>query len=323
VLNPQNYPINPGDVGWTGLTSVAQGGQPSFAQIAGGGSVNWNSGAGVTTASATALANQSVSLDSGQYTTYSSYSYRQGWGTRTSNNYTVYVDAADYRNTFGTNSINAVRGLEITGNYIQSGTTISSGSINSSGSYGYFTLSKPMTNTGFNNRQVAAAPFTSNAWTINFNTSTENRNFVYVTKASFNATGAVNGTEVSSGSTITFPANTLINRIELEDFAGVEYYKITFNNTYSGTFNANTSTVTFRFIEPPYAQPGETVFSFIANPGERSTLDLSELKELTNTPLGGRGTYPNGPDVLAINVYKISGSSINSNIVLKWGEAQA
>jgi hypothetical protein len=65
------------------------------------------------------------------------------------------------------------------------------------------------------------------------------------------------------------------------------------------------------------------VFSFIANPGERSTLDLNELKELTNTPLGGRGTYPNGPDVLAINVYKVSGSSANANIILRWGEAQA
>ena len=65
------------------------------------------------------------------------------------------------------------------------------------------------------------------------------------------------------------------------------------------------------------------MFSFIAVPGERSTLDLSELKELTNTPLGGRGTFPNGPDVLAINVYKVTGSDINSNIIIKWGEAQA
>ena len=69
--------------------------------------------------------------------------------------------------------------------------------------------------------------------------------------------------------------------------------------------------------------PGETVFSFIAVPGERSTLELTELKEITNTPLGGRGTFPNGPDVLAINVYKISGAAINANILLKWGEAQA
>jgi hypothetical protein len=69
--------------------------------------------------------------------------------------------------------------------------------------------------------------------------------------------------------------------------------------------------------------PGETVFSFIAMPGETATLDLSELKELTNTTLGGRGTYPNGPDVLAINVYKTGGTATIANIILRWGEAQA
>ena len=44
VLNPQNYPLNPSDVGWSGLSGVAQGGQPSFAQIASGGSVVWSTG---------------------------------------------------------------------------------------------------------------------------------------------------------------------------------------------------------------------------------------------------------------------------------------
>jgi hypothetical protein len=79
----------------------------------------------------------------------------------------------------------------------------------------------------------------------------------------------------------------------------------------------------FKFQQPPYAQPGETVFSFIAQPGERSTLDLGQLKELTNTTLGGRGTFPNGPDVLALNVYKTSGAAVDANIIIKWGEAQA
>ena len=52
-------------------------------------------------------------------------------------------------------------------------------------------------------------------------------------------------------------------------------------------------------------------------------LDLNQLKELTNTTLGGRGTFPNGPDVLAINVYKTTGNAVTSNIIIKWGEAQA
>lgn len=73
------------------------------------------------------------------------------------------------------------------------------------------------------------------------------------------------------------------------------------------------------------AVPGETVFSFIGNGGggNNAALDLSQLKELNNTPLGGRGTFPNGPDVLAINIYATSGSSFTGSLVLRWGEAQA
>jgi hypothetical protein len=56
LINPQNYPIDPADIGWTGLQTTAQGGQPSFAQIAPGGSVNWNGGASVTTQTATTQA---------------------------------------------------------------------------------------------------------------------------------------------------------------------------------------------------------------------------------------------------------------------------
>jgi hypothetical protein len=52
-------------------------------------------------------------------------------------------------------------------------------------------------------------------------------------------------------------------------------------------------------------------------------LDLTGLKELTSTAIGGRGTFPNGPDVLAINVYKIAGTATNANIIIRWGEAQA
>ena len=87
--------------------------------------------------------------------------------------------------------------------------------------------------------------------------------------------------------------------------------------------NAGNTTYTFSPIVEA-AIPGEQVFSFTASGGgERDNLDLSELKELTNTPIGGRGTFPNGPDVLAINAYLTSGSAINATINLRWAEAQA
>jgi len=72
-----------------------------------------------------------------------------------------------------------------------------------------------------------------------------------------------------------------------------------------------------------YALPGETVFSFINSPANKDGLDLSSLKELTNTPIGGRGCFPNGCDVLFVNVYITQGAPISTNIVLRWGEAQA
>jgi hypothetical protein len=77
------------------------------------------------------------------------------------------------------------------------------------------------------------------------------------------------------------------------------------------------------FYRNQWAVPGETIFSFISSPSTKDSLDLSALKELANSPLGGRGTFPNGPDTLFINVYLTSGTPVQSNLVLRWGEAQA
>ena len=71
-----------------------------------------------------------------------------------------------------------------------------------------------------------------------------------------------------------------------------------------------------------FAIPGEQVFAFSATPNSDNRLDLTELKELTNSPFGGVGAYPNGPDILAINVRTITGNS-TAAVLLRWGEAQA
>jgi hypothetical protein len=103
--------------------------------------------------------------------------------------------------------------------------------------------------------------------------------------------------------------------------SGAIVYRITFTQSANTTI-ASGATPTFQF-GAAYALPGETVFSFISNPGNTDTLDLSALKELTSSAIGGRGTFPNGPDVLAINIYKVSGSNTNANVILRWAEAQA
>jgi hypothetical protein len=83
------------------------------------------------------------------------------------------------------------------------------------------------------------------------------------------------------------------------------------------------SGTTINLSRSTYALPGETVFSFINSPANKDGLDLSNLKELTNAPIGGRGCFPNGCDVMFVNVYITQGAPILTNIVLRWGEAQA
>ena len=71
------------------------------------------------------------------------------------------------------------------------------------------------------------------------------------------------------------------------------------------------------------ATPGEQNFSTLGQPGGFSEIDLSQLKELTNSAIGGYSNYPDGPDVLAVVVKNLSGSSASVNVNLFWSEAQA
>ena len=54
------------------------------------------------------------------------------------------------------------------------------------------------------------------------------------------------------------------------------------------------------------AEPGEQIFSTLGQPDGFSEIDLSQLKELSNSAIGGYGNYPDGPDVLAIVVKNLT-----------------
>ena len=306
ILNPKNYPTDPGSVNWSGLATPAQGGQPSFAQVAGGGSIQWSTGGpSATSSTLTHAPLMTVTVVTTPWNnTYtgnrSNYFYAEA---------NSWEDALDNGLTVGT--------LMTPGGVVQNNTSVQgwNGPYNFSGvNYYSVSVSRQFTNRLGNNTN----------YNFQFGGNLVQRNFMYATAASFQASGVQQGTNVSATSAGSFPANTQVNNIQGPfAFGGVTYYTITFNNTFTGTLNAGSGTVTLEFVEPAFAQPGETVFSFIAQPGERSELDLAQLKELTNTTLGGRGTFPNGPDILAINVYKVSGGQTPSNIILRWGEAQA
>ena len=79
---------------------------------------------------------------------------------------------------------------------------------------------------------------------------------------------------------------------------------------------------------------GETIFSFFVSSGGVTTQDLSIVRDLGNSVLGGgtsltvpttvNGVYPDGPDVVTIcatNVTAVTTNSINARI--SWTEAQA
>jgi len=54
------------------------------------------------------------------------------------------------------------------------------------------------------------------------------------------------------------------------------------------------------------ANPGEQIFSTLGQPGGFAEIDLSNLKELSNSAIGGYSNYPDGPDVLALVVKNIT-----------------
>lgn len=145
-------------------------------------------------------------------------------------------------------------------------------------------------------------------------------NYLFFTSATWTASGANISTKVATDQT-AFTAGTSVAQISTRTFGATTVYRVSFTQTSNTTLNA-AATLKFQF-GANYALPGEQVFSFVSNPGNTDTLPLDSLKELTSTAIGGRGTFPNGPDVLAINLYKVAGSATPANIIVRWGEAQA
>jgi hypothetical protein len=300
ILNPQNYPLDPGSVSWSSLTGLSQGGQPSFAQVAAGGSISWSAGGGTVTTTATTTSSMTATA-----TTYAA-SYN-------------YVRTGPFSSTLVGSNIQYLTEASFEGKGIIVGCTITTAgfsnavvnSIQDNGAYYTIILSA-----------AASGPIYSGT-TLTFSlggASATKTSILYFTKSTWEASGAVNGSLIDD---VKFPANTRVAAVSsLLNFGSTDYYKVTFTQTSLSSTSAG-GTVTFSFTQPAYALPGETIFSFIANAGEMSKIDLSKLKELTTTTLGGRGAFPNGPDVLAINIYKVSGTDAKANLLLRWGEAQA
>jgi hypothetical protein len=204
-----------------------------------------------------------------------------------------------------------VVGMEVTSSQFPAGTTVTQ--IQDRGNYYLVYFSQR--HTGINGGQAVDFSYGGNI---------ANSNYLFFQEASWLALGATTGTEVDVDTSTEFPAgSSIVSIAPVTTFGTTNYYRVTFNQSFSGTISGG-SAVSFKFGQPPYAQPGQSIFSFVAQPGERSTLALNTIQELTNTTLGGRGTFPNGPDVLAINIFRTGGTGgVNATVTLRWSEAQA
>ena len=410
VLNPRNYPTDPTKITWNGLNSSAAGGQPSFAQIALGGSINWG-GVPATTSTATIQGALTTSTTARAFNTVQQFltaiafnSFRTNAFSNASNDFFI-TDSAydgltatplrvgDLLSTSGGGSGLQFGGFSIssiTRNYLSSGftrivmnanatnttgfgsnqsvtvTSIISASYSSAVSVGrndFLMTDSDVTSSGIQvGDSLNLASFITGGQTVTSITpsfarvsnvnysrivmtasgnstsgfasnqtvtitaagsaaSYASTNFLFFTNASWNASGASVGTRVATSVT-QFPAGTSVAAVASRTLGTTTIRRVTFTQTSNATISSG-GTVTFQFGDPQFALPGEQVFSFVANPGSTVSLDLSELKELTTTAIGGRGAFPNGPDVLAINVIKTTGTAAPGSVILRWGEAQA
>jgi hypothetical protein len=168
----------------------------------------------------------------------------------------------------------------------------------------------------------------NNTFTVSFNADTTRYAANRLYYADFVATDVANvrpGMVLSSPTTAVqavIPGGTTVSFIGgIFNVSGVNYRTVFFNRSFTGNVPIG-STFSFSSIAN-YAYPGEQIFSFVGLPNNQTSLNLGQLKEITNTAIGGRGVYPNGPDVLAINCYLTGGTSQEVSLVLRWSEAQA
>jgi hypothetical protein len=216
-LNPQNYPVDPSAITWSGLAGSQAGGQPSFAQIAPGGSVSWSGGATVTTSTATTTA-----ALTGNASVPNNALFTSPLGSNT-----IYVTKASW------DSLGAATGFSVAASESRfpSGTTISSITANPA----------PVATTlGLITGTASIPPITA------FKTPA-GVNYLYITQASWVALNGAIGQGVYSND---FPAGTTVTGVSGPATAnGASYYTITFSQNAVLPHNPVTSNLGTRAVQ--------------------------------------------------------------------------
>jgi len=111
-----------------------------------------------------------------------------------------------------------------------------------------------------------------------------------------------------------------------------DFSALTWVNASTQTLGASTTV-----FQPSFAQyvanaqfssaptGGEVIFRYITPPSRanKSSFNLSSVKAIENGIIGGNGTYPNGPEVLALVISNKEAQLATIDFSLKWTEAQA
>jgi hypothetical protein len=346
ILNPSNYPSNVSNITWNSLNSTAlQTGQPSFSQIAAGTSVTFANNNTQSPTANIAIQTGSTALP---VSSISGIQVGDDVSSATSTGFlglTKVTAATTASATFTGSVVTANTAGTVTNGAYISGTTLYLFAPSSGGTTG-FAVGAMITGNGVAAGTFITAILTGSATTapssftvsqtqsVGSQQSLTTMTATLYTFAPTSVTGTIQTGMQLTGGSVT--AGTYIVAQLGGTIGGAGTYAVnqTFSNTPTGASasfiqinQALTSTVQAGSIitvsRSTYAIPGETVFSFISSPANKDSLDLTPFKELTNTPIGGRGTFPNGPDVLFINVYLTQGAPVLANLVLRWGEAQA
>ena len=126
----------------------------------------------------------------------------------------------------------------------------------------------------------------------------------------------------------------LLQKLQVQSDQSVQVYGILNpGNIDASSLTWNTLNQTSFGSQPSFAQistsvttaatPGEQIFGTLAPPGGLNEIDLTNLKELTNSAIGGFSNYPDGPDNLAIVVQNLTANTARVSLNLFWSEAQA
>ena len=94
----------------------------------------------------------------------------------------------------------------------------------------------------------------------------------------------------------------------------------------SGNIAATASGQQISYLAGTYATGGERLFAIPVNYTNSGQLDLSTVKQLGNSGIPGYNTYPDGPELLALNITALvptSGVNASGEIQIQWSESQA